>query len=517
MRKNMVFWLLTLVSLTACSLFPLQFEAYEDYIDEVTQSPIVENSYYIPETYSKDYTAQFRSHLWENERTINLRSTGEQRLLVIPVQVNDFPASALTGGIEGSRILIQNAFFGQASKTQWESVASFYNQSSYGHLQLKGAVSDWYDSGYSKAQLSALADSKGKTFVSEKLLEEALDWYKTTYDDILDYDGDHDGFVDSVYLIYSAPYQTRSSLFWAYTSFDTGGIGSTHLLDPVANAYAWSSFDFLNVFNNKPDAHTLIHETGHLFGLADYYNTSSSVLSYPGDGSQYANTYGPTGRVDMMDYSVGDHTVYSKLAMDWTRPKVVTDSGTLTLRPFAWEGDSILIKNDWNGSAMDEYLALEFYAPTGLNYADAKQAYGSVRLMGDYGVKVYHVDARLGYYRTDSSGTFLGYVDETEITDLPLDVQQNGTYYQKVAHTNTYSTSENGYPLYHLLESSGENTFLTGNSATNATLFKAGDSFGTSTFSDFAFHDGTPLGYTFTVDRLTTYQVTLSFTKIETV
>lgn len=514
MNKKILFWPVLTLFLTSCSLFPLQYTPYQDYVSEVPEQAVEESNYYVPEGYSDDYTTEFRSQKWESERTINLRSRGEQRLLVIPVQVNDYPASSLIGGVSGSRILIQNAFFGQANRTQWESVASFYNQASYGHLRLQGAVSDWYDSGYSQAQLSALADSKGKTYVSELLLENALAWYKTTYDDILDYDRDSDGFVDAVYLIYSSPYAARSSLFWAYTSFATGNLGSTHLTDPVPNAYAWSSFDFLNVYNDRPDAHTLIHETGHLFGLADYYNTSSTVLSSSQNGSDYANTYGPTGRVDMMDYSVGDHTVYSKLAMDWTRPKVVTGSGTITLRPFAWEGDCILIKNDWNGSAMDEYLAIEFYSPTRLNYADSQNAYGSVRLMRSYGLKVYHVDARLGYYRTDSSGTFLGYVDTTDPSTFPADVRLNHTYYQKVAHTNTVSTSENGFPLYHLLESSGENTFLTGAAASDATLFKAGDSFGLNTFADFTFHDGSALGYTFTVESLTTYSATISFSQV---
>ncbi len=515
MKKNVLLWPLLSLLVTSCSLFPLQFVAYHDYVEIPSQpAATVKDNYYIPEAYSDDYTSEFRSHKWETERTINLRSTGRQNLLVIPVEVSDYPASGLEAGIEGSRILIQNAFFGQANKTQWESVASYYNQSSYGRLVLGGSVSEWYPSGYSVNQLSTLANNKGKTYVSELILQEAVEWYKSTHDDIADFDLDEDGFVDAVYLIYSSPYASRSSLFWAYTSFDTGNIGSEHLGDPVANAYAWSSFDFLNVYNNKPDAHTLIHESGHLFGLADYYNTSSAILATAENAFDYGNTYGPTGRVDMMDYSVGDHTVYSKMALNWTRPKVVTDSGTLTLRPFAWEGESILIKNNWNGSAMDEYLALEFYTPTKLNYADSQSAYGSVRLMKGYGIKVYHVDARLGYYRTDNSGTFLGYVDTTPITSLPADVQLNETYYKKIAHTNTSFTSENGYPLYHLLESSGENTFLEGEAATNDTLFQAGDSFGVETFQDFMFHDGSALGYTFTIDSLTTYSAQITVTKL---
>jgi hypothetical protein len=303
-------------------------------------------------------------------------------------------------------------------------------------------------------------------------------------------------------------------VFWAFTSFDTGIDGSLSVGDPIGNGYVWASYHFLNVYRGKGDPHTFIHEVGHLLGLTDYYNTSSIPASFPTFNPEdslfkrYQYTHGPTGKVDMMDYSIGDHTVLSKMLLDWTRPYVVTGPGDITIRPFVNHGEAIIIAPDWNGKAFDEYLAIEFYAPNGLNYVDSERAYGhaSARLMGNRGIKVYHVDARASYHRV-SGDTFIGYENEVSIDDLPAP----GSYYRNVAHTNTYATTINENLIYRLLEKGDTATFLGGEMATNDTLFYVGDTFGQDTFSDFQFNSGATLPFTFEIVSLDRYQATIRF------
>ena len=55
--------------------------------------------------------------------------------------------------------------------------------------------------------------------------------------------------------------------------------------------------------NKGLDSHVLIHETGHMLGLNDYYNTY-------GD-----STYSPLGGLDMMDGDFGDNNPYSKILL----------------------------------------------------------------------------------------------------------------------------------------------------------------------------------------------------------
>ena len=60
-----------------------------------------------------------------------------------------------------------------------------------------------------------------------------------------------------------------------------------------------------------------------------------------------------------------------------------------------------------------------------------------------------------------------------------------------MAHANTASRSLNpNFKLIHLLERSGQNTFINGGFATNATLFQPGD-----TFPNYMFNGGDHSGY----------------------
>ena len=155
--------------------------------------------------------------------------------------------------------------------------------------------------------------------------------------------------------------------------------------------------------NNKlVDAHTLIHETGHLLGLEDYYD--------------YDGKMGTAGGLDMMDNNIGDHTAYSKYSLGWTNPYVVTGDSEITIKPFESSGDMILIKDDWNHSAMDEYLLIEFYTPTGLNAKDAEAKYAGIYpiMFQKPGIKVYHIDSRLGYFEHDQFKHYTNEIDEND-------------------------------------------------------------------------------------------------------
>ncbi len=497
--------------LSGCTLTDVVIRPYEAVLRDQVIIGSEYGHYYRPATYDENFTDLRRSHPNNSQRTMTLETTGEQRLLVIPVDFTDYRAERLDEGPVNSRRLLQNAFFGESATTQWESLASFYHRSSYQQLAISGFVSDWYQSNEVAA---SIASSGSKTVTTERILKAAVEWYRNTYDDINSFDANDDGYLDAVFLVYAAPYVNNNSVFWAFTSFDTGVDGSLRIGNPIANAYVWASYHFLNVYRQKGDPHTFIHEFGHLLGLTDYYNTSaipvnfSQLSTLDSDFKRYQYLHGPTGKVDMMDYSIGDHTTLSKMLLNWTKPYVVTGQGTITIAPFVSSGDTIIIANDWNGKAFDEYLALEFYAPLGLNYVDSERAYGHdhARLMGNFGLKVYHVDARASYHATNND-LFLGYEDDFSSDNLP----PINTSYRTIAHTNTYSTTINEHLIYRLLEKGESKTFLQGSMATNATLYYEGDTFGITDFSDFTFNDGTSLPFTFKIDAMNRYQATITF------
>lgn len=492
MFKTISLGVTSILLLSSCGVKEIAFSRYTyNEVDNDTHEAIETETYYKlgdynPLTYLNDKgeTESIDSYA-SMYRTTNylkmMNTTGISKMIVVPVDFDDYSCEKLGYGCALSKTIIQNAFFGDNSVNQYESVASFFDKSSYGKLKIDGKVTNWFRSPVSYEELAK--PSTGKSIVLN-IYNAALKWYKENYNDISSY------YVNGVenlgvplYLVYSAPNVTgddvSNSALWAYT-FNSGGL------------CAWTSFSMLNLnLYNEPDSHTLIHETGHLLGLLDYYAENGQ--------------YSPTGHVDMMDYSIGDETGYSKMSLNWTRPYVIKDSGTITINDFESSGDLVLIKENWNKTAMDEYLLLELYSPTKLNKFDVDHPQSNAKLMDKVGVKVYHVDARAAFFENKTR---------------PVSYVSNGgysksTYRIGLAHSNTVrNTSEfTKYPLYELMPKDGVTSFLNEGSATNETLFYEGDSFGITAYQDFKFHDGSDLGYTFLIESIKDNKATISFLK----
>ncbi|HQC32468.1 MAG TPA: hypothetical protein PLN15_01515 [Bacilli bacterium] len=326
----------------------------------------------------------------------SLPTVGEVNLLVVPVIIEGYEENASVA----TRNNIQKVMFGQSEDTSWESVASFYDKSSYGRLTLTGEVTPWFPSGYSAAEMNAM-EARGQDSVS-LLLEDAVDWLREeqTTVDLTAYDNDRDGHLDAVWMIYSAPSQI-SDVFWAFVNWNYRNLNNKNIANPTPFTHAWASFDFMyeGYGTSGIDAHTYIHETGHLLGLDDYYD-------YDGKTS-------PMGMIDMMDYNIIDHNGFSKFALGWTNPYIVTGDADINLLPASSSGQSILLTADWNGNPFDEYLLLELYTPDGLNEKDALNSYPANGKRGFTipGIRMYHADARLFDSETNT------YVDDLSASE----------------------------------------------------------------------------------------------------
>ena len=433
----------------------------------------------------------------------NAPSIGKVKALVIPINFLDSDIS----NNDKQKIIIHNAFFGRANKTTFESLASFYNYSSYGQLEIDGYVSDFYNYPYASNELG-----NGTASVSSKIALSALNWfYENNPDfDMSEYDIDQDGALDALYIVYNHPSGNDSnSLFWAYVDHMSKNV--TYKDKPFGNTYAWIGYDFLDADNNYSETHVLIHETGHVFGLDDYYNTYAS------------GHFEPTGYVDMMDRNIGDHTGYSKMLMDWVTPYVLNGTGRITIKPFSTSGNLILIPTNqgWNHTPYDEYLLLEYYTPTGLNKNDAGTKYYYTDINGDQnvftflnkpGLKIYHVDSRVGYFDSRFSHSLITTIgDENEKEAL----SGRSSYCLDFINDNSVLDNKINQPvLYHLLERSGENTLKDGIPFDSRGLFVSGDAFGVDVFKDFKFNNGSSLTHTFTILEENYQGITIEFTHI---
>ncbi len=445
-------------------------------------------------------TVQLTTHnryLQENLTKLNdgclangIPSLGSPKILVIPVEFTDYSLSKV--GV--TKTDIEKGFFGTAVDTGWESLASYYEKSSYGNLKLNGDVLPTYRTKYTATYYSNLYN-RG-TGGDDTVLREVLDYYDSSID-FSKYDYDQDGFIDGIYLVYAHPQDYENdNLWWAWQNWATY-MGISNNYDGVrANYYMWASagfilegidtgngydaFDYEATYRSsvKINMHTFIHETGHMFGLDDYYD--------------YADVYdvGPTGGLggaDIMDYTVGDHCPFSKMMLGWVNPIIVLDSTTIKIKSFTETGECIMVPKDFtNNGYFGEYLTIDFYTPTGLNELDADY------LFTKSAVRIMQIDSTFNFNFDIASdrSAFMYNNSDTSHKQIRY-IEANGTFdIEKTTDTNT---------IY----------------ADNEDLFDAGEYFEVSStkWKNLTWYDGSKMDFRITIDSIVNGVATITITR----
>ncbi len=346
-----------------------------------------------------DATASFNYCDVENSSLSNLSfpTSGNVNTLVLPIEISDYPFSR-TGHGTKYREALDATFNGDGATDTgyWESVSSYYKKSSMGKLNFDFTIAETYESGMTASDVNDLGN---ESTASLTMIENALANYTSIHGagSLKKYDNDGDGYIDGLWAVYSAPdYSSNSTIgalsnkgiFWAFCTDTTKN--QPNVDNPTLHSYGWASQTFMNeavAASDGVDAHTFIHETGHLLSLPDYY--SYDISSSSSSGCQ--------GGLAMMDLNIGDQDAFSKMALGWADPYVVTEDCVITINPNESTGDCILLAENWNGTAFDEYMLFDLQTPTGLNSLDSSKAYNSRPLYyNKAGVRAYHVDARLG-------------------------------------------------------------------------------------------------------------------------
>ena len=394
----------------------------------------------------------------EFKESVACNALGEQKILVIPCHFKE-EREFSNDDLEK----IRRAFFDSSlsSSGNYYSLTEFYNKSSNGKLTFSGEVTSVLEVPYTVKEVendgNYFPGVPASAFLSSGVSDEYLQ----------SFDVNKDGYVDNVVFVYSSPTSSRTGNFWAWVhTFAT----EANLTRPSLAHHMWVGIDNFSNENYPIDAHTIIHETGHLLGLRDYY---------PSD-----NTYLALGGHSMMDYNICDHDPYSKMLLGWIDPIYYDfqdyQEVTIDLPTFEDGNQAVLFKPNWNHSVMDEYLLFAYYTPTGLNKLDADTQYSN-RPQGftESGIKIYHVDSRIAkcnYNTSSSSLVFDSYVNEIP-EEHPEDV------YYVIGASNNYEDSrtdasrQGRYKQVALVENKEFNRLQIGESADNDSLFQVGDIF----------------------------------------
>lgn len=455
----------------------------------VTELPTVEKV-----SIASTYDDYMENNVWALD---SCPTVGNPKLLVIPIWFNDSSTFILESKKETVRSDIEKAYFGSTSETGWHSVKSYYEEESKGAITLSGTVSSWYS--VNKSYTTYGSQSSGGS-ATESLVTTATNWYfsNNPSESRTDYDSNGDGYLDGVLLIYAAPdyYAMNSSNYpnlWAYCYW-VQSESNRSTSNPGPNTYFWASYDFMyssskaytqtgkssyasgDTSHCNIDAHTFIHEMGHVFGLEDYYD--------------YGSGYAPSAGFSMQDYNMGGHDPYSVMALGWANPYIPEESCTIEISAFQKSHDLILLTPEWNAfnSPFDEYLLLELYTPTGLNQLDSTYSYASYQSgPTGTGIRLWHIDARLLHVESKSSYDYV--YSASNITTNPNYNSNYGVYH---AMSNTYNDADYGsvlgssYYKYNILELIRNSTSAQTPSSSyisNSDLFGNGSSFNTSTYS----------------------------------
>lgn len=446
-----------------------------EFTSTMAENSYTEKGYYEPSEINDSYHAYDIGRKSYNNQHF-LPSTGNVPLLIVPVSLPGDNTSFTNDELD----MINGCFYGNSDDMAFESLHSYYYKSSFGKLNFTFNVSPVF-SVKDHTEYKDISQITSSDHVLS-ICQSALSYLKEEKNyDFTKYDSDKDGTIDGVWFIYKGK-DSQDMPFWPYTSYTTKD-GTVD--NPVLNTYGWAGVDFLTQDYYKrvtttdesvgKDGHVLIHETGHMLGLNDYYS--------------YGNIdYSPLGGRDMMDMSLQDHNAYSKMRLGWLTPTIITGDCTLDIKSSFYENQVFLIpyqgkkyKTDEDGKVrfnpFDEYLLIEIYSDENINSLDYLP--NKATHTEGYGIKLLHVDARGGQVINNSFRYFSNPDDILDAQDsifMPISNTDDGSrseaYYTGIA-------SESAFDEVRLIDKSSTYIGLGKDEKIpdDASFFKSGDSF----------------------------------------
>ncbi|MCB1221848.1 MAG: M6 family metalloprotease domain-containing protein [Planctomycetales bacterium] len=304
------------------------------------------------------------------KQTATIPSLGYNKMLTILIEFPDYPQYFDPQSIHDvcySPTPLPNYHLG--------SMRWFYDQASYGACTLDGDTFGWYMAQNPRTYYHPDDNSGGGK--REELILEACDAADAAGLDFNDYDNDGDGVVDEFIVIWTGPHGDWATFWWGYHT----GMGNGKTYDGVRlGSYSWQ-WERGYYFNNEPptpdiwSADVVIHETGHGFGLPDYYDYDGSV-----------GPDGGVGSMDRMDGYRGEHGCFSKYILGWLQPTIAyTNLDDEALDVADANPDCVLFMPGYDpATPWDEYFMAQNRGRGGIDYQ-----------MPTDGVLIWHADARL--------------------------------------------------------------------------------------------------------------------------
>lgn len=196
------------------------------------------------------------------------------------------------------------------------------------------------------------------------------------------YDGDNNGNVDLLYILYAGWGQNdtgEKDQIWAKTAYPSIKTTDGTYVNLVSSSAELSG-------KSPAGIGVLVHEFSHALGLPDFYDTKYTDLCYGMDGWSVMDQGSYSGK----GYIPTCYTTHERMQMGWMdEPDTVPTVGRDTLPPFVTSGKALILRNPRNH---DEYITLENHQPASSIWEKCwgNGAYASTTI--SKGLLITHVD-----------------------------------------------------------------------------------------------------------------------------
>lgn len=314
------------------------------------------------------------------------------KMLVLPLHFSDGKGTSSNERNEIKENLMQT-FMGDSAKTGWFSLKDFYRISSDNLINFDISFADFYSCGKSSKEINSI--DKVIEVINNGLSNLTINGKKPSFSE---FDSNNDGIIDSLWVVYDVlDYKQSSSTNSMLWNFTYPLYNSPYNNPYNIGSFSWGTYNLMyqGADNGiKFDAHTFVHETGHLFGLNDYYD--------------YGGVTAPMCGLTMMDQNVCDFDAYSKLILGWKQPIIAYGNCTINVNDIK-NGHPLVILPDESTlfskdgkiffNPFSEFLLVEYFdTKNELNLKDIKNGYDIVGLDANKistdgeKFKVYHVN-----------------------------------------------------------------------------------------------------------------------------
>lgn len=241
---------------------------------------------------------------WES----GMATQGRAHVLALRVSFPDYETFSEGDTLEALQALVGPRDVGGspsplqgASPFPYESLNAYYMRASYETLIITGEALDYR----AKHERDYYTGDIGELF------REALAALDET-EDLARFDANKDGRLDAVYVHFAGPDTGWGSTWWS----NEQNLSSPDAVYENGTVGLWNAVMLANPANRDGAGQTIIHETGHVLGLPDYYQ----YVSQQGGSTERTGIL----TFDMMMDNQGDHNGFSKWLLGWLDGSDVT-------------------------------------------------------------------------------------------------------------------------------------------------------------------------------------------------